>query len=214
MAFGHDVSLEPKWCHQDESFLPSRLCSHCWLHFHSPLGSSLGSHPPRCLPAKKTAPFFNPCESWNHTDWINLGRCPLLFSQALFMCSTSGARKAPYPIHNPQGWITEKRFTRGNSGCSDPEEEQMCDGWPKQSPAACGCLRQSWRNLWLPRGELVLNSHTFSVGLPCLESQGRSRGTQGLQELQQRTAAPRLPRKNILTSLEYPLPLCAQKFNY
>lgn len=146
MAFGHDVSLEPKWCYQDDSFLPSRLCSHCWLHFHSPLGSSLGSHPPRCLPAEKTAPFFNTCESRNHTDG------PLLISQALFMCSTSGARKKPYPIHNPQGWVTEKRFTRGNSGCSDPEEEQMCDGWPKQSPAACGCLRQSWRNLWLPWG--------------------------------------------------------------
>ena len=194
MAFGHDVSLEPKWCYQDESFLPSRLCSHCWLHFHSPLGSSLGSHPPRCLPAKKTAAFFNPCDSWNHTDgstWVTV------HSRSARHCSCVpplGPERSPtQPIIH--GVESEKRFTRWNSGCSDPEEEQMCDGWPKQSPAACRCLRQSWRNLWLPWGELVLKSHTFSIRLPCLESQGRSRGAEGLQELRQRIAAPWLPQE-------------------
>ena len=100
MVFGHDMSLEPKWCYQDDSFLPSRPCSHCCSFSFSTW--HLGSHPPRCLPAEKTVPFFNLLhESWNHTDWINLGHCPLLITQALFICATSGARRKPHPIHNP-----------------------------------------------------------------------------------------------------------------
>ena len=42
-----------------QSFLPSWLWSHCWLHSHSPLGSSLGSHPPWRILAEKTVPFSN-----------------------------------------------------------------------------------------------------------------------------------------------------------
>lgn len=100
----------------------SRLSS-SWAAFRR--GESTSSHTSRMRP-------------WIQA--VSRGHCSLLMSQVSITWSPSEERKVP--TQATADWVLEKRFTKGNPGCSDPKAEQMHDGWLTRTVnAAYGCLR-------------------------------------------------------------------------